>query len=60
MFFEIWKNVKYVFSNIGPGDIVLVGDPAPPPSKKGKASNFMPTSIVAKRLHVSRYHLVRM
>jgi len=36
----------------GPGDILLDGDPAPPPPKKiqGTAPNFRPMSIVAKRL----------
>ena len=33
--------------SLGPGDIVLHGDPAPP--KKGHAPNFRPMSIVAKR-----------
>jgi len=32
---------------LGPGDIVLDGDPAPP--KRGTAPNFRPTSIVAKQ-----------
>jgi len=35
---------------IGPGDIVLDGDPAP---------DFRPMSVVAKRLDASRCHLVR-
>jgi len=43
--------------NLGRGDIVLDGDPAPP--KGGTAPNFRPMSIVAKRLYVSGYHLVR-
>jgi len=33
----------------GTGDIVLHGDPAPPP-QRGTASNFRPMSVVAKRL----------
>jgi len=33
---------------LGPGHIVLDGDPAPPP-KKGTVPTFWPTSIVAKR-----------
>jgi len=37
------------------GDIVLDGHPAA--SQKGH--NFWPMSIVAKRLYVSGYHLVR-
>jgi len=43
---------------LSPGDIVLDGDPAPPP-QRGKASNFRPMSIVTKRLDGSRCHLVR-
>ena len=35
---------------LGPGDFVLDGDPAPPPSKGGRAPNFRPMFIVAKRL----------
>jgi len=42
---------------LGPGHIVLDGDPAPPPPK-GTAPNFWPVSIVAKRLHGSTCHLV--
>jgi len=42
---------------LGPGDIVLDGDPAPP--KKGTAPNVWPMSVVAKRLYESGYHLVR-
>ena len=37
---------------LGPGDIVLDGDPAPLP-KKGHAPNFRPMSIVAKRSPIS-------
>jgi len=42
-------------------DFVLDGDPAPLPQKWGGAplSNFRPTSIVAKRLGGSRWHLAR-
>ena len=40
------------------GDFVLDGDPAPSP-KMGGAPNFRPMSILAKRLHGSRCHLVR-
>jgi len=39
------------------GDIVLDGDPAPPPQKGGQTPNFQPMSIVAKRLGGSRWHL---
>jgi len=43
---------------LSPGDFVLDRDPAPSP-KRGVAPNFWPTSIVVKRLHGSRCHLVR-
>jgi len=43
---------------LGPGDIVLDEDPAPP--KRGTAiAHFSTMSIVAKRLDGSRCHLVR-
>jgi len=43
---------------IGPGDIVLDENSAPP--KKGaQPPNFLPMSIVAKRLDGSRCHFVR-
>jgi len=49
-------------AGLGSGHIVLDGDPAPPPEarlKKGvEPPNFRPMSIVAKRLHGSRCHLV--
>jgi len=35
---------------VGPGHILLDGDPAPPPQKGSGAPNFRPMSIVAKRL----------
>jgi len=38
---------------LGPGHIVLDGDPAPPHQKGGKPPNFRPVSIVAKRLDAS-------
>ena len=41
---------------LGPGHIVLDGDPAPLPTKG--APNFWPISVVVKWLHGSRYHLV--
>jgi len=37
---------------LGPGHIVLHGDPAPPP-KRGAAPNFRPMSIVTKRSPIS-------
>ena len=43
---------------IGPGHIVLDGDPAPPPQKQDEAPNFRPMSIVAKWLDGSRCHLL--
>jgi len=43
---------------LDPSDIVLDGTQLPP-QKGGRApSNFLPMSIVAKRLHGSRCHLV--
>jgi len=45
----------------GPGHIVLDGDPALPSPKKGAeppSPDFRPISIVAKRVHASRCHLV--
>ena len=46
---------------LSPGDFVLDGDPALPPQKGGRVplSNFLPISIVAKRLHASRCHLAQ-
>jgi len=41
-----------------PGECVRCG-PSPPSPKRGGAPNFWPTSIVAKRLHGARCHLVR-
>jgi len=44
---------------LGTGHIVLDGDPAPPPKKKGgTAPNFRLMSVVAKRLDGSRSHFV--
>jgi len=44
---------------LGPGHIVLDGDPAPPPPKGAQLlpPNFWPLSVVAKRLDESRCHL---
>jgi len=44
---------------LDPGDFVLNGVPASPPQKGGRAPNFLPMSIVVKRLDGSRCHLVR-
>jgi len=45
---------------LGPGHIVLDGDPAQLPSpERGGTPNFWPISIVAKWLDGSRYHLER-
>jgi len=44
---------------LGPGHIVLDGNPVPPPPKGGATPNFRPMSIVAKRLDGSRWHLVQ-
>jgi len=43
----------------GPGHIVLDGDSAPLLPKEAEPPNIWPISIVAKRLYVSGYHLVR-
>jgi len=43
---------------LGPCDIVLDGDPAPPAQKKVRAATFRPMSIVAKWLYVSGYYLL--
>jgi len=43
---------------LGPVDIVLDGNTAPLPQKGGRAPNFRPIFIVAKRLDASRCHLV--
>ena len=44
---------------LDPGDIVLDGDPAPSPKGDRAPSNFLPMSIVAKRLDRRRCHLER-
>jgi len=45
---------------LGPGDIVLDGDPPPPPKKKGaqQPHTFRPMSIVTKWLDASKCHLL--
>ena len=53
-----WINMKLgVEVGLGPGIIVLDGDP-PLCHKRGTACNFWPMFVVAKRLDVSRCHLV--
>jgi len=42
---------------LGPGHVVLDGDPAPLPKKEVEHCNFRPISIVAKRLDGSKWHL---
>jgi len=42
---------------LGPGHIMLDGNPAPPP-QRGTAPNFRPISVAAKWLHGSRCHWV--
>ena len=44
---------------LGPGHIVLDGDPAPPPERGTALPNFRPISVVAKWLDGSRCHFVR-
>jgi len=45
---------------LDPGHIVLDGDPAPPPHKKGATvlPQFLPMSVVAQRLDELRCHFV--
>ena len=54
----IWTKMPFCIEvGLGLGDFVFDGDSAPP--EKGTAPpNFWPMSIVAKRLDVSRCHLV--
>jgi len=42
---------------LGPGHLVLHGDPDPPPKNGAEAPNFRPISIVAKQLDASRCHM---
>ena len=44
--------------DLGPGHIVLDGEPAPPPQRGTAPFNFRPISVAAKWLHGSRCHLV--
>ena len=43
---------------LGPGHIVLDGDPATIPQKGAEPPNIRPISVVAKRLDTSGCHLV--
>jgi len=43
---------------LGPGHIVLDGDPAPPQRDTARLPNFRPISVVAKWLDGSRCYLV--
>jgi len=43
---------------LGPGHIMLDGDPASLPKKGTEPPNCRPISILAKRLDASRCHLV--
>jgi len=43
---------------LGPGHIVLDGDPAPSPEEHSPSPNFRPMSVFAKRLAGSRCHLL--
>jgi len=43
---------------LGPGNIVLDGDPATPKKRAQPLPNFWPMSVVAKRLDGLRCHLV--
>ena len=42
---------------LGPGHIVLDGDPSPPPQRGTAPPNFRPISVVVKWLDGSRWHL---
>jgi len=57
----VWIKMPLVAKvNLSPGDIVLDADSAPPPRKKeGHSIPHFGPCIVAKRLHGSRSHLVR-
>ena len=44
---------------LGPGHIVLDGDPAPPAKKGAQPPNFRTMSVVAKRQGGSGCHMVR-
>jgi len=44
---------------LGSANIISYGDPGPPPQKKGGTTPpISATSVVTKRLNVSKFHLV--
>jgi len=54
-----WIKMKLgVHVGLGPGHIVLDGDPAPLAQKGAETPSFRPISVVAKWLDGSRCHLV--
>jgi len=55
-----WLTMKLGMQvGLGPGHIVLDGDPAPLPKKGTEPPNFRPISIVAKWLDGPRCHLLQ-
>jgi len=57
--FLLWPDGWMYQDTTQPDNIVLDGDPAPPPLK-GQSSNFRLMSLVAKRLDGLKCHLVWM
>jgi len=55
-----WMEMPLIGMEVGldPSDIVLDGDLAPLPKEGTEPPNFRPMSIVTKRLHGARCHLV--
>ena len=48
----VWiKMPSGTHAGLGPGDIVLDADPAPPPTKKGTVAMFQPMSVVVAHLN---------
>jgi len=55
-----WIKMKFGMVGLGPGHIVLDGDPPPPPHQRAQQPpNFWSMSFVVKRLVGSRCHLVQ-
>ena len=52
------KDATWYGGGLGPGHIVLDGDPAPLRKKGAEAPIFRPISIVVKWLHPSGCHLI--